>query len=498
MKESLEILQSFHKCSGLKINLGKTKAVWLGNTKAKPRLIEEKSMQWINNFDLLGILFDMDPNAMVIKNYERKIHEIGKVVNHFKRFKLSIIGKVNVLKTMALPKLVYLFSVLPNPSIQIMDKIKSIFKEFLGEGGQTNINDKQLEKNIEDGGLKLINLNAFNKSVKMTWIKRLLTTSGSWQYLFEEHICKQKKIIWELDNKALHRLKLGIKNLFWKNVIESWEHYKLTMPDDVDPRTLPIQVLVNDNPVNMDNVVKILQDCGVLYINDLIMENSGFYGYMDFKQKYKLHINFLDFYSLMHSIPRQWDLSKSAKLKPSKVKQNILEKVIVAAKVCKFVYQNLIKQVKINRGHETKWELVLDVEIEEHQWKKIYSINFESCIESSLRAFQYNILLRTLSTNRHLARCNLVNTDKCFFCQIHIETIEHLFWSCVVIRNFVFTIMDKINVPGEIKKEIGAVEFLLGYTSSSTYKNLNFLFTLIKKFVFMKKSSGSQLCVNRF
>ena len=117
----------------------------------------------------------------------------------------------------------------------------------------------------------------------------------------------------------------------------------------------------------------------------------------------------------MHSIPRQWDLSISAKLKPSKVKQNILEKVIVAPKVCKFVYQNLIEQVKINRGHETKWELVLDLEIEERKWKKIYSINFESCIESSLRAFQYSILLRTLPTNRHLSRCNLVNTDKCFF-----------------------------------------------------------------------------------
>ena len=49
-----------------------------------------------------------------------------------------------------------------------MDKIKSIFKEFLWEGGQTKITDKQLEKNIEDGGLKLINLNAFNKSVKLT------------------------------------------------------------------------------------------------------------------------------------------------------------------------------------------------------------------------------------------------------------------------------------------------------------------------------------------
>ena len=66
-------------------------------------------------------------------------------------------------------------------------------------------------------------------------------------------------------------------------MIETWENYKLTMSDDVDPRTLPIQVLVNDSPINLDIVVKILQDCGALHINDLIMENSGFYSYTDFK-----------------------------------------------------------------------------------------------------------------------------------------------------------------------------------------------------------------------
>ena len=176
-------------------------------------------------------------------------------------------------------------------------------------------------------------------------------------------------------------------------MIESWENYKLTMSDNVDSRTLPMQVLVNDNPINMDNVVKILQDCGALRINDLIMENTGFYGYTDFKQKYKLHINFLHSYSLIHSIPRQWDLNTSAKLKPSEVKQNILEKVILAPKVYKFVYQNLVEQVEINRDHETMWELILDMEIEESKWKKIYSINFKSCIKSSLRTFQYSILL---------------------------------------------------------------------------------------------------------
>ena len=64
-------------------------------------------------------------------------------------------------------------------------------------------------------------------------------------------------------------------------MIDSWENYKLPIPDYVDTRTLPIQVLVNDKNINLDNVVKKLQDCGALYLNDLIMESSGLYSYMD-------------------------------------------------------------------------------------------------------------------------------------------------------------------------------------------------------------------------
>ena len=55
---------------------------------------------------------------------------------------------------------------------------------------------------------------------------------------------------------------------------------------------------------------------------------------------------FLDLYSLMHSIPRHWDFSiHLQKIKPTEVKKNILEKIIVAPKVCKFVYQNLVEEV---------------------------------------------------------------------------------------------------------------------------------------------------------
>ena len=147
------------------------------------------------------------------------------------------------------------------------------------------------------------------------------------------------------------------------------------------------------------------------------------------------------------------------------------------------------------RKHEAKWEKVLEINIEEKMWRRIYGANFESCVESSLRAFQYNIVLRTVPTNKYLMRCNLVNTDKCSFCQINTESIEHLFFYCPNVRNFIFAILDKIDAPSDIIKGINASEFLLGNVSGSLHNSINYLYTLIKKFVFVTKINGSNLCL---
>ena len=52
----------------------------------------------------------------------------------FRFSNLSIIGKVTVIKTLALPKLVYLLTVLPNPDQKIMNRIDQMFSNFLWEG----------------------------------------------------------------------------------------------------------------------------------------------------------------------------------------------------------------------------------------------------------------------------------------------------------------------------------------------------------------------------
>ena len=153
---------------------------------------------------------------MIAKNFDQKIIEIEKVLNLYKKLNLSLIGKVNVIKTLALPKLVYLFTVLPNPDNSTWVKTRKIFKDFLWVDGQVKIVNKQLEKTIEEGGLKLINIDLFNKALKLSWIRRLITTSGNWQNIFISDIYAHKKLIWELDLYTLDRIQSETANPFGK------------------------------------------------------------------------------------------------------------------------------------------------------------------------------------------------------------------------------------------------------------------------------------------
>ena len=104
-------------------------------------------------------------------------------------------GKVTVVKTYALPKIIYPFTVLANPSKQIIETIKrSIFK-FLWDGKPDKIKRDILYQNYENGGLRLTNIEHFLDSIKAVWVKRYLDDKVSvyGKYPFKTNLKHMKK-----------------------------------------------------------------------------------------------------------------------------------------------------------------------------------------------------------------------------------------------------------------------------------------------------------------
>ena len=104
-----------------------------------------------------------------------------------------------------------------------------------------------------------------------------------------------------------------------------------------------------------------------MYINDLLTDMGELMGYDNFQETYFLNINFVDFYSLMHSIPRPWKteiLQQKYKI-IGQVTQTCLEETLTMKKVCKETYWKIMDTIKPKRNFLNKWSEYFQTQITE-------------------------------------------------------------------------------------------------------------------------------------
>ena len=82
-------------------------------------------------------------------------------------------GKITVIKSMHFQKLVYVLSSLPDLTKQTIKRIETIGYDFLWDSKPAKIKRETLTMDYEKGGLKMMDLETFIKSLKICWIKRM-------------------------------------------------------------------------------------------------------------------------------------------------------------------------------------------------------------------------------------------------------------------------------------------------------------------------------------
>ena len=157
-----------------------------------------------------------------------------------------------------------------------------------------------------------------------------------------------------------------IKNVFWKDVFKAWQSYKTSFEKEINIRTYPLwdtYFLTNTNIINRK-----FQSKGINIINDLLHVSGGLMGLDDFNSAYDININFVDFYSLTHCLPRSWRenfIRHSVKLKESETVQPVITDLLQMSKACKGTYWKLIKTVELKPNHRLKWSESLQNPISE-------------------------------------------------------------------------------------------------------------------------------------
>ena len=100
-----DVLESFGECSGLKVNHEKTEILALGNNTLEDVDLVKHNI--CGAIKILGVYFDYDIKQRDSLNFKKTLKGIKKSIYVWKWRGLSLLGRIQIIKTFAIPKLMY-------------------------------------------------------------------------------------------------------------------------------------------------------------------------------------------------------------------------------------------------------------------------------------------------------------------------------------------------------------------------------------------------------
>ena len=166
--------------SGLTLNDRETEALWIGSkTNCQQKFCLGKNFQWQNKkVKALGAWFSKDQDMAISLNYTEKLTKIKYILGCWKFWRLSLVGKIVVLKSLVASQVVYVFSPLQT-NHEVIKEINKLFFNFLWNDKGDKIKRTVMINDYPGGGLKMMDAVSFNKSLKASWIKKYLDSENS-------------------------------------------------------------------------------------------------------------------------------------------------------------------------------------------------------------------------------------------------------------------------------------------------------------------------------
>ena len=498
LKAAMGSLKLYYIMSGLKINVEKTRALWIGSLCGSSETVcDELALDWSQEpLKILGVTF----SSLVFNIWDLNTHEIlSKIkltLNHWSKRKISLSGRITIIKSLALSKFVHLFISLPSPPIELIKDLDKMFYKFLWNSGPDRIKRKIIVKNIACAGLRMIELKSFIKALKITWLRRILQQSkhNEWSILSSINF----NMLFSVGGVYASELTNNLQNPFWKDLMLNWAEFCKILPAD----NIHISQILESPLWYNEKIGKLFfknwYEKGIREVHDIIAENGEFYSFDDLKTMYNINGTFLDYQHLKHSLPQSWitqinDNNVYILENKTNVICNIYIKKLIQAKKGSRVFYDILVNVK-EYIPQNKWQEEID-DISENDWK-LYFSNIKHWHEVQIRDFQYKINNKILVTNSFLARINKIDSGMCSYCNEQPENIYHLFVTCPKIKLFWNDLKTWLTTNANITLSLEDREIIFSYTGKKEL--LNYIYVLAKLYIYKNKFISRSISVQGF
>ena len=182
LQKALNLLDIFANISGLHVNYEKAEALWIGELhKSTEILFPQRKIKWARRkVKALGIWFSTCKGETVKLNYDERKEKLDKLIENWQFRRLTLLGKITVIKSLLASQLVYILTPLPTQQ-KALEGINRALYTFLWDGRGDKIKRTEMTYDYEKGGLKMLDIQIFNRALKSIWIKKYLDDNNTKQ-----------------------------------------------------------------------------------------------------------------------------------------------------------------------------------------------------------------------------------------------------------------------------------------------------------------------------
>ena len=443
---TLNILENFGHYSGVKINTEKTEGMFFGpweNNKDIPR-----NIKWVNGpIKLLGIYISAKANEIVMENFQSKIDALLRQLHWWKARDLSLNGKVLIIKSLALSKFQYLVSLVHIPQ-NVVKLVNSIIYEFIWNGKTDKVKRNLFEQDYRKGGYKMTNLSDIITSSSIMWVKNYLDNiEREWKNTFESFSKKKNLRLFLASNFDIDEIPTTMPT-YYIDALKAW----------ASVATQPVQSLedIQNQCLWYNRELKVglqsaysenLFSSGMWFVGDLFQEGNV----IPFDVWLKRGVNEslrMKWYSIVRCVQNRWPvLRNNVELGSQNLSLTcgvLLEGTFVDIKdITQKIIKDILSSRKFNSLMDNDHKYRIAHErfhgfMSNTDWESIFMIPRKSPVDNKTKDMQYKILMRFIPTNYLLYKMKKVNSQNCHFCIVEPETIEHLFFNCVIVKNIWF------------------------------------------------------------
>lgn len=482
-----EELSMFSTQSGLNINWEKTSCMFVGTSNA-PDFVDDapaNKIKWVNEMKILGIYFQRKIDNITEINFERKIELLEKDIAQWKRRHITPLGKITVIKSLLLAKIVHLFIALPNPSQAFIKKIERMLYGFLWNNKPDRIKRTKAVQKHKSDGLQMIDLTSFIHSLKITWLQRLVKSAADWIKAVDVQQLDPLKLLTQ-GASQLKAIKADISNTFWKDVVDSLIQFNQRL--NLEPEEIKREYLwFSDFTKFKTSIIYQWDRKGLRFIGDLFNASGNILTRDEIKTQYRISMTFLCYESLIRSLPLNLRNTTCVPYERPSIPFK-LQLFLSKRKIAKYCYSLFItalrkKDDKTDKNLRQKWERDINF------YREGTMLRIKKSTRSVYLLYLHcRIVNRIITTNKFLHTIRISDSAVCTFCARHTETIIHLFWQCPVTQTFLQ------NVDRELRDKC---QIRFRHTAQSWFfpedvDNLQILFiTIAKAVIYKSRNAGT-------